>query len=149
MHQRMKRQSLGWGLLAAGLLGLSAVGCDKEPGKVAAGTSEQHMPYHIPVPHESVAVAPISGTGDVTIIAVTQDGKRDKPSVCEIKGQNECPFEFPEVVTTIEIGKVAQKPLAEVEPSPGVAFAAGGTNPCWFVLMVGNKVYSYVDPCTP
>jgi len=152
MHPKSKRHPLGQTLLAAGLLGLSAVGCSEAPQGTAPRTAEQQIPHHIPVPHKTVAVAAINHKGDVTeIIAITEDGNAASPTVCEIKGSNKCPFEFPDVVTAIQIGKVAYDTQAGVEPIsiPGIANAVAAGRKCVFAIKVGNKVYYYLAPCTP
>ena len=151
MHSSKKRHPAGQALLAAGLLGISAVGCSEAPQEIAAKTSKQQMPYHIPVPQETVAAVAIAPNGGVRIIAIGENGRIDRPAVCDIKGPKECPFEFPEVVTTIEVGKVAYDTHAKVEPIsiPGIANAVAAERKCVFVVKVGNKVYYYVEPCTP
>ncbi len=147
MHQRIKRNPLSCALPILALLALALVGCDEVPPNSAPVTHGQATPYQIQVPRDSRAVASVDINGNVTIIAVTEDGKGEKPAECQIEGPKKCPFELPEVVTTIGIGKVSEKPIANAAGIMSVAVAANGS--CLFVIKVLNNIYYYPEGCTP
>jgi len=114
----------------------------------------QQTPYHIPVPPNTAAVVAISKKGGIRVIAVHENGNSQKPSVCDIKGPNQCPFltpgEIPKPFATVEIIEVIDKPVAEEYGGGDVALlAANQDKKCVFVIKVGNKLYYYVAPCTP
>ncbi len=147
MHPRMKRNPLCCVLPILALSGLALVGCDEVPPDSASKALGQVTPYQIQVPRDSRAVASVDINGNVTIIAVTEDGRGEKPAECQIEGPKKCPFELPEMATTIEIGKVSEQPNAKAGGMMSVAVAANGR--CLFVIKVGNMVYYYPAGCTP